>query len=90
MIRVTVIEAWPGFFESVALVLPDGSTAIEARNASGLGSTAAGMAVFGIRIDDHSPLADGDRLELLRPLTMDPKAARRKRAEARAVKHKKW
>ena len=54
------------------------------------GIMATGMAVFGVRVDEGSVLNDGDRLELLRALTIDPKDARRKRAEARSVKHKKW
>ncbi len=89
-VTVTVIEAWPGRFETVALTLPKGTTAAQAREASGLGTMATGMAVFGVRVDEGSVLNDGDRLELLRALTIDPKDARRKRAEARSVKHKKW
>ena len=89
-VTVTVIEAWPGRFEEVTLTLPKGCTAGQVRDASGLGKTALGMAVFGVRVNETSVLNDGDRLELLRALTIDPKDARRKRAEARAVKHKKW
>lgn len=90
MIRITVIEAWPGKFEEIHLSLPEGSSAGNARQASGLGTTAVGMSVFGVRVEDSTALNDGDRLELLRGLTIDPKDARRKRADLRAVKHKKW
>ena len=37
-------------------------------------------AVFGQRVNGHTPLAPGDRIELTRPLIADPKRARRKRA----------
>lgn len=69
--------------------LPEGSTAGEAAAASGLlpGFALAGMAIFGKRVDAGRPLQAGDRLELLRALAIDPKQARRKRAEAaRALK----
>ena len=36
-------------------------------------------AVWGKRVELTTPLKDGDRLELLRPLTVDPKEARRLR-----------
>lgn len=90
VIHVSVIRAWPGRFDEVALSLPVGSTAGDARQASGLGEGISGMAVFGVRVEAATVLNEGDRLELLRELTLDPKDARRKRAEARAVKHKKW
>ena len=47
------------------------------------------MAVFGRRVSDATILHDGDRLELLRALVIDPKQARRRRAEtAQAMKAK--
>lgn len=90
MIQVSVIRAWPGRFDEVALDLPAGATVGDARKASGLDEGIAGMAVYGVRVEEATVLNAGDRLELLRALTLDPKDARRKRAEARAVKHKKW
>ena len=90
VIHVSVIRAWPGRFDEVALSLPAGATAGEARRASGLDEGISGTAVFGVRVEEVTVLNEGDRLELLRALTLDPKDARRKRAEARAVKHKKW
>ncbi len=39
-----------------------------------------GFAIFGERVGSEHPLRDGDRLELLRPLQIDPKEARRRRA----------
>ena len=81
MIRVEVIRAWPHRFESVALVLPDSATVAEALAASGFTLEGIdGYAVFGERVGNDVHLHDGDRLELLRPLQIDPKEARRRRA----------
>ena len=91
MIRVTVIYAWPRRFESVALTLPDGATVGDALIAGGLvhaepdrtepDTGIADCAVFGVRVGHGDVLRDGDRLELLRPLQIDPKDARRRRAQ---------
>lgn len=87
MIRVTVIRAWPRRFESVVLMLPDAATVGYALIASRLARESdAGMvdcAVFGVRVGHGDVLRDGDRLELLRPLQIDPKDARRRRAQKR-------
>ena len=39
-----------------------------------------GFAVFGRRAEAADPVSDGDRIEVLRPLEIDPKEARRRRA----------
>jgi putative ubiquitin-RnfH superfamily antitoxin RatB of RatAB toxin-antitoxin module len=39
------------------------------------------LAIFGQRVDGTTPLRDGDRIEITRPLLCDPKAARRNRAD---------
>ncbi len=89
MIRITVVRAWPRRFESVVLALPDAANVGDALIASGLANAAgdSGMpdsgvecAVFGVRFGLHDALQDGDRVELLRPLLVDPKEARRRRA----------
>jgi uncharacterized protein len=81
LIRVEVIRAWPRRFESVVLVLPDSTTVAEALAASGFSMDGiVGCAVFGERVGNDARLQDGDRLELLRPLQLDPKEARRRRA----------
>jgi putative ubiquitin-RnfH superfamily antitoxin RatB of RatAB toxin-antitoxin module len=41
------------------------------------------VAVFGRRVPPGEPLHDGDRIELLPPLRVDPMVARRRRAEHR-------
>ena len=41
------------------------------------------IGVFGRLRGLHEPAADGDRIEIYRPLVVDPKAARRRRAANR-------
>lgn len=81
-VRVEVIRGWPGRFESAPLSLPAGSTAAQALRMAGWGDDPeiTGLAVYGLRITPEYRLSDGDRVELLRPLTADPKDARRRRA----------
>ena len=89
--KVAVVAAWPGRMDSRVLELPEGACAADACAASGLaeGYPLAGMAIFGRRVTESATLADGDRLELLRALAIDPKQARRRRAEtAQAMKTK--
>lgn len=82
-IRVEVVRAWPRGFQTADLLLPEGATVADAIARSGLGSTEiAGQAVFGEVVAPSRQLQDGDRLELLRPLQVDPKQARRERAQA--------
>ena len=82
-IRVEVVRAWPRRHQAVTLDLPDGATVADALDACGLpleGIT--GHAVFGERVPATGVLHPGDRLELLGPLLVDPKEARRQRARA--------
>lgn len=82
--RVEVVLGWPRRFESRHLEVPPGTTAATAAAASGLDlSDVVGYAVFGVRIDPETCLREGERLELLRPLVVDPKESRRRRAAAR-------
>ncbi|MSQ65019.1 MAG: RnfH family protein [Limnohabitans sp.] len=43
-------------------------------------------AVWGKLVDSAHPLKDGDRLEVLRPLRVDPKVARRERFQKQGAK----
>lgn len=86
-ICVEVVYALPGQSWSARLKLPAGSTAAQAlllAMSAGLdgwlGPETLQMAVFGRVVEPGAKLRDGDRLELLRPLTMDPKQRRRVRA----------
>jgi len=80
--QVTLIRAWPGRFEEVAVQLPAGSCVGDALDASGWNDQSSEVAVFGVRATRGTALNDGDRIELLRPLLADPKQARRTRADA--------
>lgn len=76
-----VIRAWPRRHEARTLELPEGSTVGDALAAAKLpleGHPA--LAIFGETVAVDRPLRDGDRVELLRPLLLDPKEARRRRA----------
>lgn len=73
-----------------ALELPPGATVADAIAASNVAREFAidvqflGVSIWS-RVTDHlAPLQDGDRVELLRPLKIDPKDARRKRAKAKS------
>lgn len=83
MMRISVIRAWPGRVEQATLELAPGATVGDALHAAGWGLdggfTAA--AVFGQAASVDTALRPGDRVELLRPLQLDPKQARRLRAE---------
>ena len=88
-LTVTVAYAAHGVEALVTLALPGGATIDDAIAASGIATRleldAAQLqcAIFGQRAKVGTPLADGDRVELTRPLTADPKRARRLRAAGR-------
>lgn len=80
-LRVEVMRAWPRRHCSVQLELPAGATIADALAACGLAlDEVAGYAVFGELAPPARPLRDGDRVELLESLRLDPKEARRRRA----------
>jgi putative ubiquitin-RnfH superfamily antitoxin RatB of RatAB toxin-antitoxin module len=82
MMKVEVVMAWPRRFESVTLELEEGATLGDALAVAQLGGKedVNGYAIFGVNADAATPLREGDRVELLRPLRIDPKDARRRRA----------
>ena len=80
--KVEVIYATAEGARSEELELPKGTTVRAAVAASRFASTpVAGTAIFGKAVAGDRVLEDGDRIELLRELLIDPKDARRKRAE---------
>jgi len=82
---VELLRAWPHRFELQQVQLPAGSRVAEALLAAGWDDDAevSAYAVYGLRVERSTPLQDGDRIELLRPLQTDPKDARRRRANTR-------
>jgi putative ubiquitin-RnfH superfamily antitoxin RatB of RatAB toxin-antitoxin module len=85
-LAIAVAYAAPGIEAIVRLALPAGATVAHAVAASGLCERFAlpaetiGYAIHGQRVDGDTPLADGDRIELTRPLIADAKQIRRARA----------
>ncbi|TAM94899.1 MAG: RnfH family protein [Rhodanobacteraceae bacterium] len=86
-IRVSVVYAGPDRAFNVELTLPKGSRVVDAIETSGIRAMLPGIAIrddrIGIFARKASPdalLSDGDRVEIYRPLKVDPKEARRKRA----------
>ena len=80
--RIEVVAAWPTRAEIARLELPAGSRVRDALRAAGVKADAVG--VFGKRVAPDAPLADGDRVEIYRPLGLDPKERRRSRARKRS------
>ena len=83
--RVQLVRAWPGRCETAEAEVPEGTCVGDALRATGWRCEPpfVGLAIFGQLADASTRLQDGDRVELLRPLQLDPKEARRRRAEAR-------
>lgn len=83
--HVELARAWPRHHELRRIELPPGATVADALSAAGwdAGAEGGGVAVFGVAADANTRLRDGDRVELLRPLLLDPKEARRQRAGRR-------
>jgi putative ubiquitin-RnfH superfamily antitoxin RatB of RatAB toxin-antitoxin module len=84
-IRVEVVYALPGEEDCVALELPAGMTVREALERSGMAERHPGIdleavGIFGKAVAPGATPKDGDRIEIYRPLAIDPKAARRLRA----------
>lgn len=84
-IRVEVAYADPRRQFLRAVDVAAGSSIGDAVDASGIlaelpGFVPAGYGIFGRVVALGAPLRDGDRIELYRPLTIDPKQARRRRA----------
>ena len=85
-LHVEVVYAAAGALDLVFLLLAEGASAREAVEASGLigrhGLAASGLVlgIAGRRVAPERRLQEGDRVEILRKLAVDPKDARRQRA----------
>lgn len=84
--------AWPDRVLRQELLVPEGTPLQALRRLPGLcpelqeaWAGAAGVGVFGESKPLREALQDGDRVELWRPLTADPKEARRQRARLKGV-----
>ena len=88
MITVSVVYALPERATEIELELPAGATVAEAITRSRIEErhpevdlARAAVGLFGRRVRRDVVLADGDRVEVYRPLLADPNEARRRRAK---------
>lgn len=88
-LAIEVIVAWRSAQEIVTVELEEGATALDALRRSGLAARHLGidlgdpaLGIFGHRVKPDTPLREGDRVEIYRPLKADPKDARRAKATA--------
>jgi putative ubiquitin-RnfH superfamily antitoxin RatB of RatAB toxin-antitoxin module len=85
-IRISVVYAERDRQTLLELEVEPGTTAAEAVARSGIRAqhpgiaTGAVLGVWGRIVAPQAPLAAGDRVEIYRPLEVDPKQARRGRA----------
>src|SRR4249919_2725585 len=87
-IHIEVVYALPEQHRHVELTLMQGATVADAMEHVGVAPEFADLdlesmpvGIYGRVIADRSQrLSEGDRIELYRPLTVDPKTARRRRA----------
>lgn len=95
MIEIEVAYALPEKQKIYALLVPPGTTALDAakqtkvsKDFPGVDLDSAKLGVFGQAIKKPSEyvLKAGDRVEIYRPLIADPKEVRRKRAAKAAKK----
>lgn len=90
IVQVAYVDATGQYL--VSLDWQEALTAMQALEQSGLlaklpAGQALAVGIFGIKVDQPEQylLQAGDRLEIYRPLTRDPMAVRRKRAQAHPV-----
>ena len=77
--------------EIVSVAVEAGATALDAVRASGmserhpeLDAGTLRLGIFGSQVAAGALVAEGDRVEIYRPLQVDPKAARRAKVRTRA------
>jgi uncharacterized protein len=86
-LQVEVVFALPGQQELVGLEVAKGATVAQAIEQSGIASTfpdhdlsRCAVGVWGQVVERDRRLRDGDRVEIYRPLLLDPQEARRELA----------
>jgi len=101
LLSILVCYALPEGQTLIPLTLPPGATVGDAIAASGITQrhpeidpSAAKVGIFGKLTTLDTPLADHDRVEIYRPLIVDPKLARQRRVEktrrAGSIEGRKW
>ncbi len=96
MLKVTVVYALPQELFQEALELCPGSRVRDALAQSGvleafpeIDVESVPLGIFSRRVELNTPLTEGDRVEIYRPLKLSPTDARRLRAERRRVSRPK-
>jgi putative ubiquitin-RnfH superfamily antitoxin RatB of RatAB toxin-antitoxin module len=96
LITVEVAYALPHRQALISLAIPPGTTAIEAARQSGIAGRFddvnlddATLGVFGQIVAHGQVLREGDRVEIYRALTADPKVVRKARAERASSRRKR-
>lgn len=80
LIQVVVVTSpGPREVHEVTLQLPAGTTVAQALEASGVPGPAGSIGVWRRKAELSQVLRDRDRVEVYRPLLVDPKVARRER-----------
>ena len=80
--QVEVVNATGTDIDVRTVELPSGATVGDAVDAAGFDPTPAAIGIFDELVDRAHVLQDGDRVDLLGPLLLDPMEARRQRARA--------
>ena len=90
-IVVTVVYALADRATEIRLARPAGSLVADALARSGMAErhpeidwATAAVGIYGTQVRRDTLLADGDRVEIYRPLLIDPKERRRRRAVRRS------
>ena len=90
--HIEVVLAMPEKQELVALDLAVGATVADAIEQSGIVAMfedfkldTSKVGIFGQKVAQTQELSDGDRVEIYRPLLVDPKEIRRQRALKQAL-----
>ena len=88
MLEIEIVYGFPGKQVLKKMNVQNGCTAREAVCQSGLDEIfseldlqTAPLGIFGKSVKDETLLRDKDRIEIYRPLLIDPKEARRKRIQ---------
>lgn len=88
MLEIEIVYGLPDRQVLKTMQLAEGTTVRAAALQSGLDGIfedlnlhSTPLGIFGKAVKDDTPLRDGDRIEVYRPLLIDPKEARRKRVQ---------
>ena len=96
LINIEVVYYYQQTLTHLQLAVPTGCTAAQALHYAAIAQrcpqlqlSTQRLAIFGRRIDAHTPLQHGDRLEICRILAINAKDKRRQRALQATVKAKR-